>query len=300
MQLNNNEKWQYLNTARDCLSDELMGLYFFLFSHYNEEKGYAYPSHKVMVDQLLISHSKLKQNLALLEYFGFIERLTGCKGKNTKYIFPHYTTFKKLTRTDIRDFKSQYGDRSKTMEIKPVQSKTINKEEKVNETITINSKTEIKETIKKLFEFINIKPTKELVDKVCKQLFTNNVQHQQLVIDEIKNNLIRYDWINNPKYSLNEMTRLEKIIFKINEEVGNVIQSKADQQQEEEDNEKIKWIIKHNDKDYSFTYNDIIDFNYPENQDCEEFYIWSRYNNNHHLYDETIKNGITIVTLKAI
>ena len=83
------EKWQYLNAARGMMSMDLFGLYVYLYTNYNDQYGYAFPSHKKMIDDLQVSDRTLKQDLAMLETFGFIVRERGHRWQNTRYYFPH-------------------------------------------------------------------------------------------------------------------------------------------------------------------------------------------------------------------
>lgn len=107
--VNSDEKWQYLNCARSKLNASLFGLYTYLFTLYNDKYGYAYPSFEQMKNDLQTSERTLKQDLALLESFEYIVRERGHKGQNTRYYFPHYSTFIPITKEEISLFRQSYN-----------------------------------------------------------------------------------------------------------------------------------------------------------------------------------------------
>ena len=52
--VNSDEKWKYLNCARSKLNASLFGLYTYLFTLYNDNYGYAYPSFEQMIKDLQV------------------------------------------------------------------------------------------------------------------------------------------------------------------------------------------------------------------------------------------------------
>lgn len=100
--VNPNEKWDYIYFARKKLTLKEFGLYVYLISCYNQEKGYSYPSRKQIATDLQMSVKNLKPLDALIKSLikkGFIVVETGSSdGMSNRYYFVHYT---KMNSTQI-------------------------------------------------------------------------------------------------------------------------------------------------------------------------------------------------------
>lgn len=93
--VNPNEKWNYINFARKNLTLKEFGLYVYLISYHNQEKGYSYPSRQQIATDLQMSVKNLKPLDVLIKSLitkGFIVVETGSSnGMSNRYFFVHYT-----------------------------------------------------------------------------------------------------------------------------------------------------------------------------------------------------------------
>lgn len=133
--VNPNEKWNYINFARKNLTLKEFGLYVYLISYHNQEKGYSYPSRQQIATDLQMSVKNLKPLDALIKSLikkGFIVVETGSSdGMSNRYYFVHYTKIN--TTKPAQPIKKELINTPSTISCKD--SKTHTKEKYTKEEI---------------------------------------------------------------------------------------------------------------------------------------------------------------------